>query len=376
MGGMRNRVALGAAAAVVAVAAVAAVAVPLVSSSDAATTESRVAARPVEVEPAALPATVRPRWTAATAGARPTTSPADNGTVVVGGPDRVAGLDARTGAEAWSYARGNARLCGWTLDDGVVVALFKKAHGCRQVVGLDATLGTRRWYRTLEIPVDAVLSSGPGVAVATTAAGELVAVDTTTGLNRWIHRAPAGCTLDPAVAGRVAVIAVARCADGSVTLVGHDAYAEKTSWTVPPPAGGDPVALGGEDGAAVLTGTTLTTYDGTGKVLARITDRRLAGTAAATAVATGETLVVWTGTAATAVDLRSRAVRWSLPATSPPALDGDRVVLASGSALTTVQATTGARTARTAGSVPAGATLARVGPLVIAATRDRVGAYG
>lgn len=373
---MRTRVVAGAAAALVAVAVVVALAAGLISSSDAATTSLRTAQRAVEVEPAELGTTLRERWTATTTGAQPTTVPADHGTVVVGGTDRVAGLDATTGQEIWSYVRGNATLCGWTQTDGVVVALFKKSHGCRQAVALDAALGTRKWYRTLEIPVDAVLSGGPGVAVATTA-GQLVAVDTATGLNRWTYRGPEGCTLDPAVAGRVAVIAVARCADGSVKLVGHDTYAEKTSWTVDPPAGGVPVVLGGEENAAVLTGSTLTTYDGAGKVLGRVTDRRLARSGdVATGTVAGGTLLVWTGAAVTAVEARTRAVLWSSPATAPPTLDNDRVVLLSGTAVTTVSATTGVETARSTGPVPAGATLARVGSLVIAARRDRVVAYG
>jgi hypothetical protein len=40
----------------------------------------------------------------------------------------------------------------------VVLALFAKSHGCRDLVALDAATGQRRWYRTVEIttpgPVD------------------------------------------------------------------------------------------------------------------------------------------------------------------------------------------------------------------------------
>jgi outer membrane protein assembly factor BamB len=320
-------------------------------------------------------------WSAPSTGASATTPPAEGGTVVVGGADRVAGLDAATGREVWSYVRGNARLCGWTLHDGVVVALFAKSHGCRQAVGLDAGTGARRWYRTMEIPGEAVLSSAPGVAVATTDSGQLVAVDTATGLNRWVYRGPAGCTLEPAVAGRVAVVAVARCADGSIVLAGHDAYVEKDGWTVPLPGGSSPVVLGGEESAAVLNGTTLTTYDGRGKALVSVADRRLArsGSAAPTAVAAGETLVVWTGAEATAVDVRTRAVLWSAPAAAPPVVEDDRALLAAGTTVAAVRLSTGAvetRTAVSGGAVPAGATLTRVGTLLVASARGSVIAYG
>ncbi|HEX6754981.1 MAG TPA: PQQ-binding-like beta-propeller repeat protein [Mycobacteriales bacterium] len=381
---MRTRVVAGATVgtvAVVVVAALVTVVVPLVGSSDAVTTDSRTAARPVELAPGPLPASITRRWTAATSGAQPSTAPAAGGTVVVGGGDRVAGLDAGTGREIWSYTRDNARLCGWTLRDGVVVALFAKSHGCRQVVGLAAGTGARRWYRTLEIPGEAVLSSGPGVAVATTSTGQLAAMDTATGLNRWVHRGPAGCTLDPAVAGRVAVVAVAHCTDGSVKLVGHDTYADKSSWIVPLPAGSAPVVLGGDESAAVLVGTTLTTYDAKGKVLVSLTDPRLAraGSALPAAVPSGTTLVVWTGAAATAVDVRTRAVLWSAPAIAPPALDDDQIVLATGRTVTSVRVEGGAVAARTRVTgepLPAGATLARVGALLVASARGAVAAYG
>jgi hypothetical protein len=89
--------------------------------------------------------------------------------------------------------------------------------------------------------------------------------------------------------------------------------------------------------------------------------------------------VVWTGAAVTAVDVRTRAVLWSAPATAPPVLDDDRVVLAAAGVLTSVRVSTGAVAARTAVSgdpVPAGATLSRVGTLLVASARGAVAAYG
>lgn len=207
---MRTRTVLGAVAGLVLAVAVVAVAVPVVRDSDALTTEIRTARdNPLPPETGPLPATVRALWTTPTGTAA---APVEGPSAIATGADRVAGLDPATGRERWSYQRGNARLCSATLRDNVVIALFAKSHGCRDLIGLDAATGDRRWYRTLEITTDATLTSGPGVAVAT-AGEQLIAVDTGGGLNRWTWSA-AGCALDPAVAGRIAVVTVARCAGG------------------------------------------------------------------------------------------------------------------------------------------------------------------
>src|SRR5918994_1173540 len=118
-------------------AVLAAVAVPVVSSSDVATTDIRVAAQPpAEAELAPLPSSLRPLWTAATRAA------------------------------------------------GVVLALFARGSGCGDLPALDAGPGARRWYRTVEVTTDATITPGPRVAVV--AAGEqLIAVDPATGLNLW-----------------------------------------------------------------------------------------------------------------------------------------------------------------------------------------------
>jgi hypothetical protein len=386
---VRSRV-VAAAVAVLTLAGVGLAAARVWPSSDAATTEIRVAAEAgQEAEPAPLPASIRPLWSVSTrtAGQAPVEGP----TAVVAGTDRVAGLDPATGRERWSYRRGNARLCGWTPRDGVVVALFAKSAGCRELVGLDAATGGRRWYRTVEVTTDAALSSGPGVAVVT-AESQLVAVDTATGLNRWSHTA-SGCRLDPVVVGRVAAASVARCAGGELRLIGHDPYAEEEPWTVRLPAGSDPVVVAAEDEVAVLTRSagrpTLTAYTGVAgsdkrkvaRRLGAVTDRRLAygGDARPVAAVQDRVLVVWTGRSAVAVDGRRRAVRWSAPASGPPLLDDGRVLLAQPGLVTTRPLGRGTPVTRVpvpGGQLPTGATLSRTGALLLAAGGDRLAAYG
>jgi outer membrane protein assembly factor BamB len=380
--------AVAAAAAAVVLAAVAAVAVPAVRGSDAFTTDIHVAAdNPTTPATAPLPATVRPLWTApTTAAGRPVEGP----TAVATGSDRVAGLDPATGRERWSYRRGNARLCGSTAHDGVVLALFAKSHGCRDLIGLDAATGDRRWTRTLEFTVDAALTSGPSVAVAT-AGSTMIAVDTGGGLNRWTYTA-AGCRLDPPVAGRVAVATVAHCADGD-RLVVHDPYVDRAPWVRAQPAGSDPRVVAAETEVAVLSRSgglpALTGYvpreeAGNKQGATRagsVRDARLAygtGTPVA-AVADAQVVLLWTGPRVVAVDGRIRQVRWTAAASGPPALvDGQALVAdAGGFAVRPARPGTPAtRVPVTGGEVPGTATLSRIGRLVVVAGAGRLAAYG
>ena len=384
---MRTRVLVGAAATVVAVGALAAVAVPVVRSSDALTTDLRVAAdNPTIPEPAPLPATVRPVWTvSSTAPHRPVEGP----TAVATGVDRVAGLDPATGRERWSYRRGNARLCDSTLQDGVVLALFAKSHGCRDLIGLDAATGNRRWTRTVEFTTDAVLTSGPNVAV-TTGGDKMIAVDTGSGLNRWTYTA-AGCRLDPPTAGRAAVATVAHCA-GEDRLVVHDPYADRAPWVSTQPAGSEPRVVAAEDEVAVLSraggAPTLVGYqpregeDNKQEVtrIGSVRDARLAyppgGPLAA--VTDSQVVVLWTGQRLVAVDARARRVRWTAAATGPPLVVEGQVLAVAAGGLTArpVLAGTPATTVQVAGEVPATAALSRIGQLVVAAGDGRLPGYG
>ena len=383
---MRTRTAVVAAAAVVVLGVLAAVAVPVVRSSDAFNTDIQVAAdNPLPPEPAPLPATVRPLWTVpSTAGGGPVEGP----TAVATGTDRVAGLDPATGRERWSYRRGNARLCGSTVRDGVVIALFGKSHGCRDLIGLDAATGGR-WYRTVEFTTGAVLTSGPSVAVAT-GGGKMIAVDTGSGLNRWMYTAD-GCRLDPAVAGRVAVATVARC-PGEDRLVVHDPFVDRAPWVEAPPAGSDPRVAAADEEVAVLSRSgglpMLTSYvpreAGDNKQAAirtgSVRDARLAyGTEAPVGVTDGQVVLLWTGRHVVAVDGRARTVLWTASATGPPTLaDGQVLVVDAGgfTARTVLRGTPASRVPVTGGAVPAAAALSRIGRLVLVAGAGRLAAYG
>jgi outer membrane protein assembly factor BamB len=380
---VRTPTVIGTVAGLVAVAAVVAVAVPVVRHSDALTTTIRTSAdNPAVPETGPLPAAVRQLWTAPTGAAG---APVEGPTVISTGPDRVAGLDPRTGAERWSYERGNARLCSTSRQDGEVLAVFAKADGCRDLIALDAATGKRRWYRTLELRTDAVLTTGPAVGVAT-AGDRMIAFDTGGGLNRWTYTA-AGCTLDPAVVGQAAVVTVARCAAGERRLIVHLPFADKDPWVGTLPPGSDPHVLTADERVTVLSGSALSTYsvtqDADQKVTAALTgevprDDRLTTTGTPVAVADGDFLVVWTGTTAVGIDARNRTVLWSAAATGPPTLAEGQVVLAGTGGFTVRPASTGAPvTTVPAGTpVPDRAGLSRIGRLVVVAGAGRLIAYG
>jgi outer membrane protein assembly factor BamB len=380
---VRTRTVLGAVAGLVVAAAVVAVAVPVVRHSDAFTTTIRTAPdTPVPPEQATLPASVRQLWTAPTGAAA---APVEGPSVIETGADRVAGLDPTTGRERWSYRRGNATLCDATRQDGVVLALFAKSHGCRDLVALDAATGQRRWYRTVEITTPARLTSSTGTAVVT-GGGQLIALDTGGGLNRWTY-STSGCTLDPAVVGADAVATVSRCAGGQRKLVVHTPTGDKAPWIGSLPPGSDPHVLTTDGRVVVLTGNTLSTYsvaeDKKGKTVASpagdVLDDRLVGSGTPAAVVDGDFLAVWTGETAAGVDLRTPTVRWTAPATGPPALTDDHQLLLAGPDGFTLRPPETGRPVTTVAAgtaVPDRAGLSRIGSLIVAAGGGRIVAYG
>jgi outer membrane protein assembly factor BamB len=379
---VRTRTLVGGIAGLAAAAAVVAVAVPVVRHSDALTTTIRTAPdTPVTPETAPLPATVKQLWTAPTAAA---TAPVEGPSVVATGTDRVAGLDPATGRERWSYRRGNARLCDATLQAGVVLALFAKSHGCRDLVALDAATGQRRWYRTVELTTPATLASGPGTVVAT-GGGQMIAVDAGGGINRWTYSA-AGCTLDPPVVGQDAVATVARCAGAERRLVMHAPFVDKPPSVEALPPWSDPHVLSADGRVTVLSGNALSLYsvrneqDGKFTVTPadELLDDRLAGTGTPAAVVDADFLVVWTGAAAVGVDTRDRTVLWTAPATGPPTLAEGQVLLAGPDGFTIRPASTGrpVTTVAAGTEIPARAGLSRIGRLVVAAGAGRLVAYG
>ena len=353
----------------------------LVPGSDAATTHlvtAPQAPRPLPAGP--LPAAVTVAWSAPSL--PPGGSAADAGTIVVVTGGKISGRDAKAGNEIWTYQRDNATVCGWLVQDGVVVAAYRKpGHGCTDLIALNAGTGARRWYRNTDLGPDATLVSANGVVVAR-AGDRLLAVDTGTGLNRWTTLRP-GCGYGPVQLGALGALVLLNCPDRTL-LVDHDAYADTEHWATDVP-GTDPTALSVGDPTALLSTIdgkrTLTTFDGQGKVLGRVIDPRLApaGAVPLTAVATGGTVVLWTGTTVVGVNTRTQAVAWSAPALGPPLLQGQSVLVSGPAGFTERAVGTGTvtRTIQTGARRPDQyALLSRIGTLVTTSSPATLTVYG
>ncbi|MEN3361210.1 MAG: hypothetical protein V7637_5192 [Mycobacteriales bacterium] len=361
--------------------ALVAVGLVVVPGSDAATTRlvtAPQAPRPLPTGP--LPATVTPTWSAPSL--PPGGSAADTGTIIVVTGGTISGRDARAGTQLWAYQRDNATVCGWLVQDGAVIAAYRKpGHGCTDLIALNAGTGARRWYRNTDLGPDATLVSANGVVIAR-AGDRLLAVDTGTGLNRWAARRPS-CGYGPVQLSSLGVLVLLNCPDRTL-LVDHDAYADSERWATDVP-GTDPTALSVGDPTALLSTIdgkrTLTTFDGQGKVLGRVVDARLApaGAVPLSAVATDSTVVLWTGTAVVAVNTRTQAVAWSAPALGPPLLQGKSVLVTGPTGFTERAAGTGAvtRTIQAGGRRPDQyALLSRVGALVTTSSPSTLTVYG
>ncbi len=375
---LRRRLLLRVLPAVLALAAAVAIAVPVVRHSDAATTVSvQASSAPRPLPRAPLPAVLRVRWSAPPAPpavSAPPTPGAESGTVVLADSTGVSGRDPLTGAVRWSYHRGNAKLCGWVVQDGVVVVAFGKRAGCRDITGLDAGTGARRWYRNADLG-PAVQLTGTASVVVARSGDQLVAVDTATGLNRWTAR-KAGCRYGPVTVGQLGAVAVVTCGAQNL-LVSHDPYADSQRWSVPAP-GADPVVVAMTDQeVAVLAGDrdrTLTRYNGSGHRLGALTDPRLTGPAGSdwpSGVTAGGLTVYWTGQRVVALDLSAGTVRWAVRADGPPTPDGGRLLFAAAGGFVECSPGTGRMLRRIPvdGSAPrAGARIARIGALLVAAS--------
>jgi hypothetical protein len=330
--GSRVAMRLGVAAGAAALAALAALAVPVVQHSDWANTALRTAVAPSRPELAPLPATIDPLWHAAglaPLGALPAGGAAvQGGTVVVAGAHRIEGRDPQSGAIRWSYERRNATLCDWTVRDGRVFTAFRKSHGCRDLMTLDAGTGARIWYRNAELDADITLSGMPSVLIAANAHA-LVAIDTGGGLNRWTYGKP-GCTLSTPVPGDLGIGVLARCR-GEQQLVVVDAFSGKERFA-PVPVGTDARVLVTTQVVAVLSGgagrPAVTLYDQAGRQTGAVTDGRLHydDPARAGGGVYGGTLVGWTGRVIFGIPTASPRLAWTVDGAGPAGSDGGRVL--------------------------------------------------
>jgi outer membrane protein assembly factor BamB len=354
--------------------------VVIIPRSDAATTHLTTAAKaPPALPPSGVPATATVRWSARSL--PPGGSPADTGSVIVASGGTITGRDPKTGAELWKYERTNATVCGWVVQDGAVIAAYGKPHGCTDLIALNAGTGARRWYRNADLGTDATLVSTNGVVVLRSG-DTLLAVDTSTGLNRWTAKRP-NCMYGPVQLSALGALVLLHCPEQTL-LVDHDAYADTEHWAARL-TGENPAVLWVGDPTALLStvdgSPTITTYDGQGKVRGTVTDPRLAvaGGVPPAAVGSASYVVLWTGDGVVGVNTATRKVAWTAPALAAPRLDGQFVLVTDGGGFTEraiVSGTVVGTTRLTGGGPGRFAVPGRIGALVTANSPDTLTIYG
>jgi outer membrane protein assembly factor BamB len=306
-----------------------------------------------------------------------------SGWVLVAVEHGVRALDPLTGEEAWHYTRSNARVCGLTVTDGLVIAVFATADRCDEAVALRAGTGVRAWTRTLSLQGDARIDSTSGIVLAHNATG-LVTFDPTGNNIRWRYAPPAGCRLLGAEVGSAGVAALLQCADTDTLQVRLlDGFRGDEHWTVEVPEPGDAAdarLLGADRLLGVLVGDevqALAADDGAVRARLPVEGDVQMGTA-------GAVSLVRTSDTVSAMDSETGTLLWEAPAVGlpsqvMPAKDDAAPVgllVPDAQGFTLRHPATGQELARSSVTgVPDGGVATGVGPVVVYRLADRVLAY-
>jgi outer membrane protein assembly factor BamB len=348
--------------------------------SDAAGTESTTAA-PAGVPEGAPAGAVSGAWTE-----RGGPLPGDvveNGRVILGSAHGVRALDPETGEEAWHYTRSDARLCGATAVNGVVVTVFRTADRCDEATALDAGTGVRSWTRNVGFRGDATLSSTDRIVLVTSPTG-VVTLDPTGDNIRWRYNPPEGCLIDAAEAGSAGVAVLQTCDNSSTAQLRLlDGFTGKGHWNrdVPVPEGTRGRLLGADQLLGLVVGDEvqeLAVDDGA--VLSRLPLSGRTQEPPLQVSVQGATLI-WADGMLTALDPASGKQLWRARARglpSPgiePAGQGPLLVPEDGGFVRRDPVSGERRGTSSASDVPVGGTATGVGPVVVYRLPDRVLAY-
>ncbi|MGY1915519.1 outer membrane protein assembly factor BamB family protein [Blastococcus sp. SYSU DS0973] len=354
------------------------VAAVLWRNSDAAATDSTTTA-PADAPTGAPAGAVSEVWSVS--GDPRTADVVEGGRVLAGSDHGVRALDPATGEEAWHYTRDNAWLCGLTVTDGVVVAVFRTEDRCDEAVGLHAGTGVRAWTRNVNFRADMTLSSTDRIVLAHSPTG-IVTLDPTGNNIRWRYAPPSGCELLGSDAGDAGVAVLERCAGSRVPQLRLlDGFDGSAHWTrdLPLSDAEDAELLGADLLVGVRTGAEVE--------LRSAADGALQTTLAATAEGAARqsaidgAVLVSAGGILTAVEPGSGRRLWEAAATGlpgEPVSDDDRprLTVPDSQGFAHRDAATGEELDRSAASgVPAGGTATTVGGTVVLRLPDGVRAY-
>ena len=343
-------------------------------NSDAAATQSTTAA-PAGV-PEGTPAdAVSLTWED---GAPPAGDVVEGGRVILRSAHGVSAVDPATGEAAWGYMRSNARLCGATAIDGVVVAVFRTEDRCDEAVALDADTGVRTWTRNVSFRGDATIESTTQIVLATSPTG-VVTLDPTGNGIRWRDQLPEGCVIDDADVGSAGVAILQTCDDSpTAQLRLLDGFTGDAHWSrdVAVPDDGEIALLGADQLLGLVVGNeveALSAEDGSTRHTLPVSGdeapQQLSVEGAGMFLVDGTLHVL---------DAPSGEKRWTADARGLPAAPSESglLLVPDEDGFSHRDPTSGDEVGRSAADdVPAGGTVSAVGPVVVYRLPDRVLAY-
>ena len=312
----------------------------------------------------------------------------EEGRVVVPGERGLTATDALTGKEAWHYRRADARLCGLTAVDGLVVAVFRTDDRCDEALALDAATGVRQWTRNLSLRGDATIAGAAQVVLASSPTG-VVVIDPVGDNVRWRASADEGCTLAATDVGSAGVAVLQRCADPAVLQLRlFDPFSGQQRWSrdLAVPAGTTARLVGVDRLVGVVVGDTLLLHrpdDGTPvQQLPLPPADGDPATEPLLQTGAGDLALVWARGTLWALEQGTGTPRWQLPARGLPAGGETGGTEPEAAALWVPEAdgfvlrdrTTGAETGRAAvdGGLEPGGRTSVVGPVLVYRLPDRV----
>lgn len=315
----------------------------------------------------------------------------EDGRVVVPGARGLTATDAVTGEEAWHYRRADARLCGLTAVDGLVVAVFRTGDRCDEALALDAATGVRQWTRNLSLRGDATIAGAQQVVLASSTTG-VVVIDPVGDNVRWRVSADEGCTLAGTDVGSAGVALLQRCADPAVLQLRlYDPFSGEQRWArdVAVPEGAAARLVGVDRLVDVVAGDTLLVHrPDDGALLQQLPLPPADGDPATEPLlqtGTGDLALVWARGTVWALEQGTGAPRWQLPAVGLPAGGETDGAEPDASALWVPEAggfvlrdrVTGAEAGRAAvdGGLAPGGRTSVVGPVLVYRLPDRVLGY-
>lgn len=358
--------------------------IPVVLTSDWWNTEEHVATSSLPTVELTQPAaTVGALWSA---DSRPASARVSTTTgVVTATAHEVVGHDPASGEARWSYRRDNADLCTWISAPTRVVAVFRNGDDCSDLTALDPAGGERRWYLNADLPGDVRFALAPSIIVAVSGP-QLIGYYEETGGEAWKFDRT-GCTFGDVAGGGAGLAILARCKDDdgrpTRSIIVLDSWTGDELWTAGAP-GVDPRLVGVDTNVVVMSTINnepaLSTFSAKGKAIATqgATGLQVPPEQLTPGVGASQVLVSFDGSRVFGVDERGADVEWSMPATGPPAVDGDVVTVPTERGFTQVSAATGVVTDQitTDQPVPRSAQIYRLGDSIVATDAETTTVYG